>query len=60
MLEVIEELQENTEILRLHETHGRFCLLRVGNSGVRIWKFCNPDPIRKFFIDCISNPYPKI
>jgi len=32
----------------------------VVNSGVRIWKFCNPDPIRNFFIDSIPNPYPKI
>ena len=28
MLEVIEESQENTEIMRRHEAHGRFWLLR--------------------------------
>jgi len=30
------------------------------SSGARIWKFCNPDPIRNFFANSISNPYPKI
>jgi len=29
-------------------------------SGVRTRKFCNPDPIRNFFIKSISNPYPKV
>ena len=29
-------------------------------SGVRIWKFCNPAPFRYFFINSMSNPYPKI
>jgi len=29
-------------------------------NGVRIWKFCNPDPIRNFFIDSVSNPYLKV
>jgi len=29
-------------------------------SGVRIWKFRNPDPIRNFFIKSISNPYPRV
>jgi len=23
-------------------------------------EICNPDPIRNFFIDSMSNPYPKI
>jgi len=29
-------------------------------SGVQIWKFCNHDPIRNFFINSISNPYSQI
>ena len=29
-------------------------------SGVGIWKFCNPDPIRDFFINSTCNPYPKV
>jgi len=32
MLEVMEESQENTEILRHHEAHGRFVLLRKGSA----------------------------
>jgi len=32
MLRVLEEPQENTEILRRHEAHGRLWLLREGNT----------------------------
>jgi len=32
MLVVTEESQENTELLRRHEAHGRFWLLRKGNN----------------------------
>jgi len=32
LLGVVEELQENTEIMRRHEAHGRFWLLRKGNT----------------------------
>jgi len=40
-------------VLRAHAVHG--------DSGVqvRIWKFCNPDPILNFFINSIFKPYPK-
>jgi len=31
----------------------------VDDTGVRIWKLCNPDPIRNFFMNSMSKPYPK-
>jgi len=33
MLGVLEESQENTEILRRHQAHGRFWLLRKDHTG---------------------------
>ena len=50
------------QVFRICDQWHKFYLnhFPVWNSGVRIWKFCNPDRIRNFFIDSIPNPYPKI
>jgi len=45
---------------RLQIDYSEYCLAVAGGVPVLIWKFCNPDPIRNFFMNSISNPYPKI